>query len=324
MSSLFEDSPSPFDSEKLGKPTSYGNTHILRRYEHILYEITDFGLPTEKGIRKVFGDGCVREFPLTEAEKNHLMREVEKQSVIQQSREKKLLEIAKPLSGHRFSIDFHPEETCAVYQHEYAITTSNSIKPVLASLGAGPCLIVAIYDEESKKAVLTHIDSKTKLDSLNRLLKMMSPSSSSVHLCGGDMSSKEMCMDIVDLIESNGFRISSADIVRSDVSSLAIDSRTGSIYSPISSEDLEIRKDTELRLKMAFFHILAESSPLNLIYDGSLPSEARPSSTPTATARPPSPALVVYTGGGGSARAADADKAASATTDSLPSSFGSL
>lgn len=271
------DSFHPFSFYDLGKPQSWGNTHSLRKYPNVLWEIRDFGLPTEKGVRKVCNNYGVREYPLDKEERDELMREVEKNSLVKESQQKKLLEIAKPLSGHRSRIDFHPQETCAVLQHEYAITTSNSIKPVLATYGAGPCLIIAIYDEESKKAVLTHVDSATHLDSLNRLLKMMNPSSSSVHLCGGDMSSQDMCMDIVELIESNGFKISNSDIVRSgfcfDSASLAIDARTGSIYSPVSPKHLETGKDQEIRLQMA--GMVFGKSAVRVVYDGSLPTEQK-------------------------------------------------
>lgn len=265
----------PFSFYDIGRPVSYGSTHLLRPDADRLLEINDSGLPTENGTCSVYYNSIVRQYPLEPDDKKKLMDSVAQYSLVIAAQEKKLPEIAKPLSGHKTRVDFKPQATCTVLPHEFAVTTADSIKPVLGTFGAVACLIIAIYDAEAKKAVLTHVDAFSRIDSLTGLLELVSPASSTVHLCGGDMSSQVMCMEIVELIETHYFKIANADIVRTgsifDSASLAIDARTGAIYSPIFPKHLEAGEDQAIRLQLA--GMAMGKSSIYEVYDGSLPDQ---------------------------------------------------
>lgn len=164
-------------------------------------------------------------------------------------------------------IDFEKKDSFVVLQHEYAIAKETSIKPVLASFGAGPCLIVALYDTKNKVAVLSHVDSCTDLTSLPKnLFSEISIESTVAHLFGGQESSKEMCLQILDLIERRGIKIENLDIVRGfgeDAASLAIDVRTGRVYTPVPYVCLDEDKSIECRLKVLELQMLMwNRSPL--------------------------------------------------------------
>lgn len=183
----------------------------------------------------------------------------------------KLQRIKSPLhDAHR--VDFKPEESACILQHEYGVTKADAAQPVLGTYGAGPCVILALYDKQAKTAVLTHIDALTNLYSLNQLFNEINPETTVAHLAGGDSSSQEMCIKIIDMLEDRKINIANADIVREGFkgpASLAIDARTGNIYAPVSPFQLSNTKDQDVRLQLAGMQI--EPTPLRRSYDWSRP-----------------------------------------------------
>src|SRR5690242_8777620 len=80
--------------------------------------------------------------------------------------------IKGPLKNTR-EINFTPEQTVLVMQQEYAVTNENSEHPILTTGGAGSCIILALYDQKNKIAILAHIDNSC-VDSISNLLKDIS------------------------------------------------------------------------------------------------------------------------------------------------------
>lgn len=192
---------------------------------------------------------------LTEQE----IKKLEEANEIQRQREVKLRSLQCRLKNTR-SIDFAPAQTVTVLQHEYAISNAQSEQPILGTYGAGPCVILALYDKQDRVAILAHIDSMTDTQSISKLFSLISKNETVAHLAGGDRSheSVSMCIEIVDVLEKNNIKIENADLARSEfnsASSLAIDARTGAIYSPVAYYQLAQTDDIEFRLKMTALHL---------------------------------------------------------------------
>ena len=102
-------------------------------------------------------------------------------------------------------INFKPEQTVFVIQKEYAITNANSDKHILGSAGAGPCIILALYDSKNKIAVLSHIDGST-VDSISLLIKDISIQHTVAHIAGGDSSSKKSALKF-KMLEINKIKL---------------------------------------------------------------------------------------------------------------------
>ncbi len=164
-------------------------------------------------------------------------------------------------------VDFNKKLSEGVVQGEYAITSGSSNKPILGTHSAGPCLIVAIYDKKTETIFLAHIDGATDLNSLKAVITQFNPKTSQVHLYGGDASTEKMCMDIFEIFKASDFEIYNSDIVRTsnDCASLAIDSRTGKIYSPVRPYQLETPNEI-LRLQLA--GLIVGKRALRKVYDG--------------------------------------------------------
>ncbi|MGD9153747.1 MAG: hypothetical protein PVG30_08890 [Gammaproteobacteria bacterium] len=257
----------PFRFNKIGKVAIYGKTVYFRKSPNVQWEIENYGESNEKYFIKVYDNYNLRSYKLEDSEIKKLKLAIKEQIESNKLSEKKLVEIQAPLKNAKYA-NFSKNLAEGVLQREYAITTANSKKPILGTYGAGPCLIVAIYDSKSKTAFLAHIDSATNLKSLTQILKIFNPKTSVVHLFGGDNSSKNMCMDVVEIFESNHFKLHNTDIVRSDwrnAASLAIDARNGQIYTPVEHYHLSTKNENQ-RLQLASFVFGKQN--LRKIYDG--------------------------------------------------------
>jgi peptide-N-terminal asparagine amidohydrolase len=177
---------------------------------------------------------------------------VNETEVLKKNREEKLKEIQATLTRTK-PIDFKSNETITILQHEYAITQSTALQPVLGTFGAGPCIILALYDNKNNIAVLAHIDAVTDIQSLSEVLHPLSKDNTVAHLTGGWwITSQNMYLEIVKLLNKENIRIINADIFKSpfaSASSLAIDSRNGNIYSPVRSTQLSDVSDFFMRFK---------------------------------------------------------------------------
>lgn len=136
----------------------------------------------------------------------------------------------------------------AVAMGEIAMTHSSGKQRILATFGAGSCLIVALYNPATKEAALAHLDAFSKIESLNKYIVKMKRSSSSdeqnglrVYLAGGHKSSASQSRqyDLIRLLENH----SDVKIVGcgfdSGTTDLAIDSENGEIWTHFNHKDLD-------------------------------------------------------------------------------------
>jgi hypothetical protein len=268
MFSRTEDSFHPFSHYTKGRVQSYGGSHYLRKYPNVLWVMTDLEKDSFTATRRVCNGYRVNEYEMSIEEIDEFKSLLETQKDLDKLRQEKLHKIQSPLKGVK-SVDFKSYEAVTVLQHEYAVTKADYSQPVLGTFGAGPCVILALYDHENKTAVLAHIDALTDIDSLQRLFSSISKESTVAHLAGGDFSSQEMCMDIIELLEKNNIKIVNSDIARSsfDSASFAIDARTGKVYSPVRHDQLHKTSDIDMRLQLAGLQF--GKSPIKECYKGS-------------------------------------------------------
>ena len=152
------------------------------------------------------------------------------------------MKLPLPSSG---KLTIAPEKTLTVLQRQFAIVSSNSPTPVLGTYGAGTCLIVAIYDPTHKKAFLAHIDTIMSLPSLQKAIAQFSPASCTAHLLGGSHLTRKMCLGIHAFLSQKGFKIQSCNLATGSSDSLAIDARSGKVFSPVTPEQLQKQEDQE-------------------------------------------------------------------------------
>jgi hypothetical protein len=173
---------------------------------------------------------------------------------------------------------FTAGEAQGVLQHEVALTSRHSTKPVLGTYGAGPCIIVAAHNEETGEALLAHVDSLSNLKSLSQHLDKIGGSEGSkirIHLLGGDTSSRKQASQIVSLIKGR----SDTEIVTAELcaggesKSLALDARTGEVFTTFRPQQLDLGKDSDARTRMIAMQF--NESPLTLTFDGTRESVGR-------------------------------------------------
>ncbi len=181
---------------------------------------------------QIFFNGKLSNYPLSDDEIDEFNNTIETFKTVQ---------AVKSLSLQAEPFNFNKELTAAVLQGQYAITSSNSSKPVLGAFAAWSSLIVAIHDSACDVCFVGHIEIESELQDFASILQKFNHESSEVYLYGGDIFSEKMCATIISILQSHHFNISQASIIRYSFegASLAIDSRTGKIYSPVDEHQLE-------------------------------------------------------------------------------------
>jgi len=168
---------------------------------------------------------------------------------------------------------FTPNEARGVSQRELVIANADSQKPILGTFGAGPCVAIAVYNPTTHSAMLTHIDQLTEISSLKKHLDIIAKNSSEplqVHLAGGQEGSKKMCAEIIEMLNKRGDNtIKSSKLIPLGGSgeSLAIDARTGEIFTSFEPKQLDLGRDFDLKMRMLGMQM--ERRPINCVdHDG--------------------------------------------------------
>ena len=137
-------------------------------------------------------------------------------------------------------------------QKEYAITDATSSTPIIGTFGLGPCVALVLFDVSTRVGAVAHIDATTNVASIHRMLTCFDQDADAlrVSLIGGDRSSRGLILEIQSLLESNGLKISHADVMeRYHPSAFSLDCRTGEICEGVYPQD--IGADVDLRLTLA-------------------------------------------------------------------------
>jgi hypothetical protein len=177
---------------------------------------------------------------------------------------------------------FTSEKAMGVFQRDVAITCENSQKPILGTYGAGPCIIVAAFNPITKQALLAHMDSSTDSNSLSKYIDIIKGDEPEakihIHLAGADNSSKKELIELLRFLQTRtNTSIISADILNGVADSypgprsLAIDSRTGEIFTQFDPKQLFFSSPPELQALAVEFAMLGQqqnSLALTFSYDG--------------------------------------------------------
>jgi Protein N-terminal asparagine amidohydrolase len=164
---------------------------------------------------------------------------------------------------------FTSNEARGVAQNELVIANADSQKPILGTFGAGPCVAIAVYNPTTHSAMLAHIDGLTEISSLKKHLDIIAKNSSEplqVHLAGGQEESKKMCAEIIEMLNKRGDNtIKSSKLIPFGGSgeSLAIDARTGEIFTSFKPKQLDLGTDFDSKSKLLGFQ--TNNRPINLV-----------------------------------------------------------
>ncbi len=157
------------------------------------------------------------------------------------------------------SASFSAKDAFNVLQAEYGITKYDADRPVLASKGAGPCVILSVYNEQERKGFLSHIDDATDLDEVSAsIFKIRSNfrQALTAHMNGGWGTTSTMIADIALRVEEHpnskllGWK--KAEFMLSD---LALDTRNGNVYETFNSDQVDkgpLLKERDHRIMSSF------------------------------------------------------------------------
>ena len=176
-----------------------------------------------------------------------------------------------PMPGQGFA----PEDARSIYIRGYGITSADDQHPVLETHGAGPCLIVAAFNPETRKAGIAHLDANTDPRSINTMLdKLGGGQPLQVYMAGGWEVTRGMVEATRGEIEQRGdAQIKKAEIINPEgtLKGLAIDARTGEVSEEYRR--IGITKHPQLPELMGYHATTAQQfMPLRAEYDeGNVP-----------------------------------------------------
>lgn len=151
------------------------------------------------------------------------------------------------------------DDVVEVLQKEYAITNAEDEKPVLAASGLYACTALVGYDKETKVGFLAHYDLGTDVGvSFDNLAGELGQGNYEVNIIGGENGfSEELVQSIRAEVNENDNMI----IVQEDVlghghiypndRSIALDTRTGEIFTYDPGLNPNARQDHDLELILA-------------------------------------------------------------------------
>ena len=132
----------------------------------------------------------------------------------------------------------HPKSV-EVLQHEFTITRpGNDRSPFLQTFGAGPCVVLTLYDKRTKTGLLAHLDATTDVAgsfgqmAANLARHGVDIGNMEARIIGGQTGqSEELILKLRDQLGDRNVRIVEQDIVESsyDVSAVVLDTNTGEL-----------------------------------------------------------------------------------------------
>jgi hypothetical protein len=151
------------------------------------------------------------------------------------------------------SFPLTPDNTRGILQREYLVVTSRDIQNQLATDGAGPCVIMAVWNPDARKAGLAHVDSRTNNVSIRGFMKQVASGARDgtkiqVHLVGGTRDTIDLQVRLLHEIKNNpALELVSADLGGDlENRSLAISATTGKIQ-PVGQAEIDEGINVETR-----------------------------------------------------------------------------
>lgn len=139
--------------------------------------------------------------------------------------------------------EFSKETAFNILQAEYGITKHDADRPILASTGAGPCVILSLYNEQEKLGFLSHIDDATDLNEISSCIFEMRTNTDqplTAHMIGGWSDTYNMVANIaLRLEEQPNINLAGWEDAGNITSNFALDTRNGHVYSAFNVESLD-------------------------------------------------------------------------------------
>lgn len=156
------------------------------------------------------------------------------------------------------------DDAVEVLQKEAGITKADRPHRFLKTFGAGPCVILALYDKESKTGSLVHLDGTTDVKrAVSMTLARMNASGASpkgieASLVGGQRhQSEDLIINITNELEKEQISVKGRGILTSDPSdskAVIMDTATGELYNlRPRGQYFQSRPDHEARLMASRF-----------------------------------------------------------------------
>lgn len=151
----------------------------------------------------------------------------------------------------------------AILQRECGFVSTSSVKTTLAAYGAGPCVILAMYDNQIRKAGLAHIDALTR-DPVKSFLDFQR--SSDVYIIGGGCHSSQTLTSTLTALRAHGFDVTFAHVLDANSNSFAIDCLTGETWlnCEVQLNKLQVSINKTFRERMLDFRAIAPG-PLSIV-----------------------------------------------------------
>lgn len=167
--------------------------------------------------------------------------------------------------------EFPASEARNIYIRSIGVSGETDSHPVLATSGAGPCLIVALYNPQLRRGGIAHLDANTDPRSLSRMIDRLGGPDAPLeaHLAGGWEKTRPMVEStLAYLTAHNSITLRSADLLNegSGLKSLALDTRTGEVATSFGT-DQTTKSPWHFNLMTEHIQTAAVRGPLRMEYD---------------------------------------------------------
>ena len=145
-------------------------------------------------------------------------------------------------------IPIDPSMSEAILQKEYGIISRNSVKSILGTYGAGPCIILCMRNRKTTETILAHIDASTHSPLAPFL--MFSPEDSDVFIIGGANITREHLVRLLLTLKERGYTVTFANVIDDKANKFAIHCLTGECWldDDVDVESIPVTIDEPLRV----------------------------------------------------------------------------
>ncbi|MDP8253584.1 MAG: hypothetical protein P9X27_04195 [Candidatus Kaelpia aquatica] len=175
-----------------------------------------------------------------------------------------LAEIQPQTDRYRSPMNLPPNGSyVSVLQGSAGVTSPDTEQPYLLTFGAGPCVIITLYDPTTGIGALAHLDAVTDvrggINSMKYHMVNNGADGESIEsrLVGGNRGSEELILDIYTALEMHEIEIVERDILGYGSRAIVLDTSTGEIYDLIGTPPVD-------DVRLMFIGMRMPGSPLTL------------------------------------------------------------
>jgi hypothetical protein len=151
-----------------------------------------------------------------------------------------------------------PSKCLSVLQHQYGCISNTTKYTTIGTYGLGPCICICMRVRDGTLTALSHVDTLTQ--NILGPHDKFSPDTTDVYIIGGNSQSRNLIINILELLAKFNYKITFAHILDSTSDSFAINCITGETYlndEIIPTRDMLITKEQEGYLTQFELQILS-------------------------------------------------------------------